>query len=136
MGETNIFTLGVKADLSHDAVVIAAFSKALRIYEWAVERRVVEAVAERASLNAVPEHEVSEQSYVDLAVFSYDRPILFVEVKSKQEAQSASAWTRQIRRYAKEGKAPCILCVAHDLGEVQKKYLALVNVQVVDLRTL
>lgn len=65
-----------------------------------------------------------------------DVPLLLCEIKSKREAQSASAWFRQTRKYREAKRVPCILVVAHDLGDTQRRYLDLAKVPVCDLRKL
>lgn len=82
------------------------------------------------------EYEINDASYVDLAVFWDDDLSFLMEIKSKREPQTASGWTRQLRRYEKAAKVPAALVVAHDLGDVQAKYLREADVHVVDLRKL
>lgn len=73
--------------------------------------------------------------YADLGLGPSGADYLF-EIKSHREEQSASDWTRQVRKYERSSGLTCFLVVAHPLGEVQVEYLKLSRVQVIDLRTL
>jgi hypothetical protein len=87
------------------------------------------------------EYEIKTQCgsplWVDLAAFSEaGLPMHLFEVKSKREAQSASGWTRQVRQYTKLTGIPCSLVIAHDLSEVNERYLRFADVKVFDLRRI
>lgn len=77
-----------------------------------------------------------DAGYADVAVFVGGELAFLMEVKSKGEVQSASAWTRQVRNYEKAADVPVLLVLAHDLGEVQAEYLRIADVQVFDIRGL
>lgn len=82
------------------------------------------------------EYEIENVGFVDLAVFWDDELTFMMEIKSKREPQTASGWTRQVRKYEKAAKVPTVLVIAHDLGDVQEKYLKAADIHVLDLRTL
>lgn len=80
------------------------------------------------------EYEITPTDYADLAVFWDGGPKFLMEVKSKNEIQSASGWSRQVKRYERTAGLPCVLVIAHDLGSLQRRYLEAADIHVVDLR--
>jgi hypothetical protein len=122
------------AEDSHDAVVLQAAGAARNILQWYdwhhaghnKEFARFSNIAEfQACVDVLLEYEFPGEieRFVDIAIFVGHKPLLFVEIKSKYEAQSASGWSRQVRRYARLSEAPCILAVSHKLGDVQREYL-------------
>lgn len=129
----------------HDAVVLAAAKLASPILRW-VSRQEFWGEAADALLKTVYhvefEYEFEQHSFrddkgiVDIALTVDGIPKFSMEIKSKAEAQSASAWHRQTRYYSRLSGAPCLLVVAHDLGEIQKQYLDVTGTVWLDLRKL
>jgi hypothetical protein len=72
--------------------------------------------------------------FADLKLFIDDEPRLLLEVKSKSETQSASAWHRQTRSYRRASGLPCFLVVAHDLQPYMYEYLEAARTPWFDLR--
>lgn len=140
--------------LEHDHLVVAAalpytyqriLGWAERENVWGISRSWVEDTVPwwwdlRESLTCEPEYAVESVDayarYVDLALCLLGEPVLLLEIKSEREAQSASAWSRQTRDYARALGVPCVLVIAHDLGKTQRKYLEFTKVPVCDLRTI
>lgn len=119
--------------LAHDQVVLAARAIAgtLGIHLGHFDHKF-----ERSRMYVELEYEITDKDFVDIAVF-YDNTLQFLmEIKSKRETQSASAWTRQVKRYIKRAQRPCCLVIAHELGATQQKYLEVAAVRVVDLREI
>lgn len=153
--EQNVFeSLISKSDPHpcHDEVVLIAASMAKEIHlratlnGWIGSTRILDPYCGGAGAMVVWDPEVEFErkldvpgaqadEFVDLALLVSGSPTLLLEIKSAKEAQTASGWYRQIRGYASSG-TPCVLVVAHDLGEVVTKYLDRVGVRVIDLRTL
>ncbi len=146
---TNPFAASAPEDnsLCHDAVVLETARLLCEILPWAVSPA---SPVQQLCGCAIPkpyyfhyEYELATDSWrddrgiVDLAVVDHrDNPFLLLEIKSSREAQSASAWTRQVRYYARQAKVPCLLVVAHDLGDVQRRYLEETLTPWLDLRRM
>lgn len=114
----------------HDQVVLIASTKALAI---GLVRGFLEPKLARKVWTEL-EYAITDRDFADVAVFEGDRLAFLMEIKSEAEAQTASGWTRQVKRYENLSGVPVILVVAHDLGDVQSKYLSAANVRLLDLR--
>jgi hypothetical protein len=144
----------------HDDVVRMVFHKRAEIAAWAFASGVISCnpFARGDSYDCIEiecelEYELrGGKWFADLALFRSvwladddpaidlrvsERELLFlVEVKSEREEQSASGWYRQTRCYSQASGVPCVLAVAHSLGETQREYLKLAYVPVCDIRKL
>ncbi len=130
----------------HDEVTLEALSRRNAIVGWALRREIIDIDPDTVAgqLEFELEYRVGEDIVwangdvpgrrVDLAILHNSRPVLLLEIKSKREAQSASNWTAQVRKYAQH--APTVLVVAHDLSPVIARYLTVAKIPVLDLRTL
>lgn len=119
-----------KRGLPHDQVVLAARAAALSIGLVRDFLSPERALTVRTEL----EYAITDRDFADVAVFQGENLAFLMEIKSEAEAQTASGWTRQVKRYENLSGVPVILVVAHDLGDVQAKYLAVAGVKLLDLR--
>lgn len=135
----------------HDEVVLMAEEKVRAILEQAVDVGVfdvfdsVNDIVRQPQWSLLPSRDWRvrcelewkiEHRFVDLMVYVGDQPVLLLEAKSEREPQAASEWSRQMRWYSESARLPCVLVIAHSLGDVQRRYLDRVGVTICDLRKL